>query len=209
MLPPIESVLIVIISGLMLSAVPGPSMLYVMSRSIGQCEKAGLASSAGLAVGGMLHAIAAALGLSSIIALSPLSFIAIQIFGAVYLLYLGIMTFREKIEQNKIYVSKVSKTNYLKVFNQGIIVEVSNPKTILFFLAFIPSVVSSAENFSSAQLLFLGLLIPLTALPSDLFIAFTGGKIADKLKRNVGLANWINKLSGTILILLALKLAWS
>jgi len=209
MLPPIESILIVIISGLMLSAVPGPSMLYVMSRSIGQSEKAGLASSAGLAVGGMLHAIAAALGLSSIIALSPLSFIAIQVFGVVYLLYLGIMTFREKIDQNKIHVSKVSKANYLKVFNQGIIVEVSNPKTILFFIAFIPSVVSSAENFSSAQLLFLGLLTPLTALPSDLFIAFTGGKIADKLKRNVGLANWINKLSGAILILLAVKLAWS
>jgi len=209
MLPSIESILLVIVSGLILSAVPGPSMLYVMSRSIGQNEKAGLASSAGLAIGGMIHAAAAALGLSSIIALSPSLFIAIQIFGVIYLAYLGVSMLRGNIEDDNMRTSKVNSLNYFKILKQGVLVEVANPKTILFFIAFIPSVVPSTENYSSTQLLLLGLLIPLTALPSDLFIAFAGGKIADKLKRNVGLVNRISKMSGIILLLLAVKLACS
>lgn len=209
MFPPFESILLVLISGLMLAAIPGPSMLYVLSRSMGQSCNAGLVSSAGLAFGGMLHAFAASLGLSSIIALNPDLFIAIQVFGSLYLAYLGITMMNEKIESDEIKITTVGQMNYRKIFVQGVIVEISNPKTILFFLAFIPSILSSTESYSSGQLLFLGLLVPLTALPSDLIVSFAGGKMATKLKSNIRLANQINKLAGIFLIFLSLRLALS
>jgi len=207
-MPPIESIILVLISGFMLSLIPGPSMLYVLSRSIAQNHGAGVISSAGLAVGGMIHALAAASGLAAIVALNPSLFTAVQVFGVLYLGYLGIGMLRDKIDSNEIEVIKVNSMGYRKIFLQGIVVEVSNPKTILFFLAFIPSLLSSETTMTTTQLLVLGLIIPITAIPSDLVVAFTGGKLAEKLKQNVKMVNIINGVAGVFLILLAIRLAF-
>lgn len=207
-MPPIESVILVLVSGFILSLIPGPSMLYVLSRSIAQNYSAGIISSAGLAVGGMIHALAAATGLATIVALNPSLFTAIQIFGVIYLAYLGVGMLKDKINSNEMEVLTVNQVGYRKIFFQGVIVEASNPKTILFFLAFIPSLLSSETTMTTTQLLILGLLIPLTAIPSDLVVAFTGGKLAVKLKQNVKMVNVINAVAGVLLILLAVRLAF-
>ncbi|WP_444998056.1 LysE family translocator [Aliikangiella sp. IMCC44359] len=206
MLPNIDSIILVAIAGFMLAATPGPSMLYVLSRSMNQSYKAGLASSAGLAIGGMFHALAAAVGLASIVAYSPKLYLIIQIGGAGYLAYLGSNMLKNPIEPSEVTIEQQPKSSYRHIFWQGVIVEITNPKTILFFVAFIPSLLSGKEEYSSSQLLVLGILIPLTALPSDLIVSLAGGKLAERLKRNIQMANWINKAAGTFLIALALRL---
>ena len=208
-MPPIEAVILVLVSGFMLSIIPGPSMLYVLSRSIAQSHNAGIVSSAGLAIGGMIHAVIAASGLAAIIALNHSLFLAVEILGACYLTYLGIGMIKDKINSNEIEVIQVNRAGYKKIFFQGIIVELSNPKTILFFLAFIPSILASEETMSATQLLILGLLIPLTAVPSDLVVAFTGGKLAEKIKQNIKMVNIVNTLAGSFLILLAIRIVLS
>lgn len=207
-MPSIESIILVLISGFMLSLIPGPSMIYVLSRSIAQNHHAGIVSSVGLAIGGMIHALAAASGLAAIITLNPSLFTAVQVFGVIYLTYLGVSMLRERVSSNKFVVKDINNMCYSKIFFQGVIVELSNPKTILFFLAFIPSLLSSEQTASPTQLLFLGLLIPLAAIPSDLIVAFTGGKLAEKLKNNIAMVNKINALGGLFLVLLAIRLAF-
>ncbi|MET1256017.1 LysE family translocator [Aliikangiella maris] len=206
MLPSFESLIIVTLAGCLLAVTPGPSMFYVLSRSMSQNTRAGLASSAGLAVGGICHALAAAFGLASIIAINHHLFLLVQIFGVTYLAYLGFSCFKSSAQSHRLIIEKQKDCGYQKIFWQGVLVEISNPKTILFFVAFIPSLLSDSSDITTSQLLILGMLIPITALPSDLFVSLAGGKLAQKLKCNLWITNGLNKLSGIILIGLAIRL---
>ncbi|MGB0495190.1 MAG: LysE family translocator, partial [Kangiellaceae bacterium] len=141
MFPSLETILLVLSAGFALAATPGPSMLYVLSRSIEQDYKAGFASSAGMAIGGMFHAIIAATGIASVIILSPTLYSSIKYAGAIYLLYLGFNMLKHNIKLDEVSLDLKSKEEldtkleknkmtYKKIFVQGMLVELSNPKTI-------------------------------------------------------------------------------
>ncbi len=205
-MPTFETIAIVTFAGLALSASPGPSMLYVLSRSIGQSHTAGLVSAAGLAVGGFLHVIAAALGLAALFNYFPNVFLALKYAGAVYLIYLGIGMFRDSGGSDPSGVERVKRVSLRRVFYQGILVEALNPKTLLFFVAFLPQFVDQQLGSVGTQMLILGALVPLTAVPSDLIVAFTGGGIAQRIARNRDMSRLLSWLAGAILIGLGLNI---
>ncbi len=205
-MPTFETIIIVTFAGLALSASPGPSMLYVLSRSVGQSHTAGLVSAAGLAVGGFVHVIAAALGLAALFNYLPGVFTAIKFAGAFYLIYLGIDMIRDHQDDAPTGPSKVRHLSLRRIFYQGILVETLNPKTLLFFVAFLPQFVDQQLGSVGVQMVVLGALVPLTAIPSDLIVALTGGGIAQHLARNRAMSRWLSWLAGAILIGLGLNI---
>ena len=155
-----------------------------LSRSVGQDRSAGLASAAGLAVGGVMHAIAAAIGLSALLSYSPTIYRLLTLAGAIYLIYLGVQMYRSRHEGMG-ETCTVRQQPLWSIFRQGVLVEVLNPKTALFFVAFLPQFVhhdGGAAHTVMLQVFILGMLIPLTAVPSDLIVAYTGGTLARRIR---------------------------
>jgi len=181
-MPTAETIVVVTLAGLALSASPGPSMLYVLSRSVGQSRNAGLMSAAGLGVGGVVLALAAAFGLAALLEASPIAYSIVRYAGAAYLVYLGYDLIASR-EETRGEVAHVDTSSLWRIFYQGVLVEVLNPKTLLSFLAFIPQFVDQGRGSVTAQMLVLGVLVPLTAVPSDLIVATAGGTIADRMAR--------------------------
>lgn len=205
MFPDFTSIMAVIIAGLTLAAIPGPSMMYVISLSMSQGKMAGFASSVGLALGGMVHAIIASIGLGSVIVKLPYVLGGIQITGAFYLFYLGVNTILEKsITSEDLVVKKVDKKSLSLIFRQGIIVELLNPKTILFFMAFLPQFIESNTEYLKLNMFILGIIVPLTAIPFDAIATVSGRFLADKIAGSKNMQNTIKYISGAILIILAL-----
>ena len=204
-MPDLQTILIVTIAGLTLSASPGPSMLYVLSRSIGQDTTAGIASSIGLCIGGILLAILSAFGLSIVVQQSEVLFSSIKIAGACYLIYLGLQIIKS-VGKDELKINKIEKDSFSRILFQGILVELLNPKTIIFFIAFLPQFIILDSQNVTLQLLVLGILVPLTAIPSDLIVCFASGLLANKLSKNSRISIFLNCASGLILIGLGIRI---
>jgi threonine/homoserine/homoserine lactone efflux protein len=195
----------VTLAGLLLSASPGPSMLYVLSRSVGQSRAAGFASSIGLAIGGVLLALASALGLAAIFEASPRAFTILQICGGCYLCYLGFGMIKHA-GKDDMSIKTVKNTPFSKILGQGVLVELLNPKTAIFFLAFLPQFVNYERSDITSQMLVLGMLVPLTAIPSDIIVSIAGGTLAEKLSRKPIASVILAWIGGLILIGLAIRI---
>jgi len=153
--------------------VPGPAVLYVVARSIHEGRRAGIASVLGIHVGTLVHIAAATLGLSAIVLSSALAFTAIKVAGAVYLVGLGLWTiFARRAERD---VALGGERNLRRAFAQGVVVNVLNPKTALFFLAFLPQFVDADAEHAVPQIAFLGLLFALLGLVTDSLWALAAG----------------------------------
>lgn len=212
-MPSLEAIVAVTLAGLALSVTPGPSMLYVLSRSVGQSRGAGLASAVGLCVGGLVLAIASAYGLAQAFQRSDWLVTALRYAGSLYLVWLGIDMIRgARAEAQKTYqVDAVQRRSLAGIVWQGIVVEVLNPKTVLFFALFLPPFIHVTDGLPpqgslQLQLLILGLLVPLTAIPMDLIVAFSGGSMAQFLNRRRDMRTWMAWLGGAVLIAIAVNL---
>lgn len=201
-MPSAETMIAVALAGLALSASPGPSMLYVLSRSVGQSRAAGLASAVGLGLGGLVLALIAALGLAAVFQQSEFAFHALTFIGAAYLVYLGVQMILETRTQTAadFELQEVNKRSFATIVWQGVLVEVLNPKTILFFVLFIPSFLDANKGDIVTQTLILGALVPLTAVPSDIIVAMIGGSAADAVKKNARLRMTLGWIGGLVLI---------
>lgn len=212
-MPPFDNVLAVLFAGTLLSMTPGPSMLYVLSRSVGQSRTAGLASALGLALGGMLLAVATAMGLARLFADVPALVVILRYCGSAYLVWLGanmILTARSGASAD-MKVEKVVHKSYASIVWQGVLVELLNPKTVLFFALFLPPFVEVGVDQGSpgnvqSQLLFLGILVPLTAMPSDTLIAFMGGTLTQSINHRRRFRERLGWAGGLALIAIALNL---
>lgn len=180
-------------------------MMYVLSRSVGQSRAAGFASSLGLAIGGVLLAIGSALGLAVIFEYSSTLYRVISIAGATYLLYLGYDMIKGAGKE-KLEISKVNSQSFSRIMYQGILVELLNPKTILFFLAFLPQFVDYSRTDVTMQMMILGILVPLTAIPSDVTVSVIGGSLTNKLSKRPGFGIALTWIGGLILIGLGLRI---
>lgn len=212
-MPPIENILAVLFAGTLLSMTPGPSMLYVLSRSIGQSRAAGLASAVGLALGGMLLAVATAIGLAKLFADYPALVVILRYCGSAYLVWLGVTMILNARASARfdLKAAKVTQNSYTSIIWQGILVELLNPKTVLFFALFLPpfveiSSVDGSTNDVQSQLLVLGILVPLTAVPSDTLIACLGGTLSENLKHRQRFREWLGWIGGLTLIAIATNL---
>ena len=212
-MPPFENVIAVLFAGTLLSLTPGPSMLYVLSRSVGQSRAAGLASAFGLALGGMLLAVATAMGLARLFEGVPELVVILRYCGSAYLVWLGanmILNARSDASID-LKVEKVVRKSYTSIVWQGVLVELLNPKTVLFFALFLPPFVEVGVGQNSAasvqsQLLFLGILVPLTAMPSDTLIAFMGGTLTKRINHRRAFRERLGWAGGLTLVAIALNL---
>ncbi|MEL6550230.1 MAG: LysE family translocator [Pseudomonadota bacterium] len=204
--------LAVALAGLALSVTPGPSMLYVLSRSVGQSRGAGLASAVGLCFGGVVLAVATALGLAQLLERSDWLVTALRFAGSLYLIWLGVDMIRgAKAAAEVTYeVEQVKQRSMASIMWQGVLVEVLNPKTVLFFALFVPPFITvgdaTGDSHLQLQLLILGILVPLTAIPMDLVVAYTGGSMARFMNRQRDMRKWMAWGGGTVLIAIAINL---
>ncbi len=190
-------------AAIILAVTPGPGIFYVLARSLKGGRGEGITSSLGTAVGGFGHVIAAALGLSAILATSALAFALIKYLGAAYLIYLGIRTLLSKDEVD---VPEATSESNRSAFYQGVTTEVLNPKTALFFLAFIPQFVNPDGNVVG-QFILLGSISVLLNTSADFAVAFLAGPLGKRLKESVQWRQRQRRFSGGALIALGIYVA--
>lgn len=164
MLIPPDQLFVFALASLALLLIPGPAVLYIVTRSASQGPAAGMASVLGIQCGGMVHVLMATLGLSAILLSSALAFNLIKYAGAAYLVYLGLRTWfsRESLE-----LGTLQRQSLRQIFAQGFVVNALNPKTALFFFAFLPQFVDPHRGAASVQFLLLGLVFIILATLSD------------------------------------------
>lgn len=165
-------------AALLLAVTPGPGIFYVLARTLAGGRREGIRSSAGTFLGGLFHVLAAALGISAILAASALAFHAIKYAGIVYLIVLGVRMIRARNEEMP--VENASRTS--GAFRQGIFTEVLNPKTALFFLSFIPQFIAPERGHVFVQFAALGFLTVALNTAADLTVVSLAGAIERKLK---------------------------
>jgi threonine/homoserine/homoserine lactone efflux protein len=168
------------IAAVALLAIPGPAVLYIVVQSAEQGRRAGIASVAGIHVGSLVHVAAATAGLSALIVASAVAFSVVKFAGAAYLVYLGI---RKLLERPVVTATGRLREPLRRSFTRGIVVNVVNPKTALFFLAFLPQFVERSRGGVWSQVLVLGLLFVLLGLVSDSLYALAAGTVGGLLRR--------------------------
>ncbi len=183
---------------------PGPVVLYIIARSVSQGRRAGLFSVIGLEIGNFCHVLAAALGLTAILLSSAWLFDLVKYLGAAYLIYLGIRKLRSPVALEAQTVTADSRRH---VFFQSITVAVLNPKTALFFFAFLPQFIDPNKSNITAQILFLGVIMVAMATLSDSLYAIAAGTAGHLLRGNKRFLQIQHTVSGLIYIGLGLTAA--
>jgi threonine/homoserine/homoserine lactone efflux protein len=207
-LPPARDLLLFMTAAIVLLAIPGPAVLYIVARSVDHGRKAGLASCSGVATGGLVHVLAATLGLSALLVSSARAYSVVKYAGAAYLIYLGIKKLRERpVAADS--VNHVQAISLRRVYTQGVLVEVLNPKVAIFFFAFLPQFVNPTRGHVALQFFALGLLFIVMGLVSDSLWALTAGSAASWLQRNRIFLRHQQHVSGTVYIGLGLATAAS
>jgi threonine/homoserine/homoserine lactone efflux protein len=186
-----------------LAVVPGPAVTYIVMHSVDKGRRAGLASAAGVASGGLVHAAAATIGLSALIASSATAFTAVKLVGAVYLIVVGIRRIAGRDDSEQVQAQPAPMR---RIYRQGVIVNVFNPKTALFFLAFLPQFVDRGASVPP-QVAVLGLTFAAIAFASDCVYALLADLLAGRLRRSGRGARARRYLSGTIFVALGVTAA--
>lgn len=203
-MPDVASFTIFLTAAVILAVTPGPGIFYVLTRSIKGGRREGVSSTLGTTIGGLFHVFAAAFGLSAILATSALAFSLVKYAGAAYLIYLGL---RFIITRDEFEITATPHSiNHHDAFRQGIITEMLNPKTALFFLAFIPQFINP-EGVVVLQFILLGSLSVLLNSTADLIVAFLAGPLGGYLTRNVKLRQGQRLFSGLAFIALGAYVA--
>jgi threonine/homoserine/homoserine lactone efflux protein len=184
------------LASLALAVVPGPAVLYIVAQSVHGGRRAGVVSAIGVASGGMVHVLAAVVGLSTLLAASAEGFTAVKILGAVYLVWLGIRTLMSADDR---IGGRAAERTLGRTYRQGVVVNVLNPKTALFFLAFLPQFVDPHES-TRGQLAVLGAVFVVIALTSDLVWALVAGTAGAVLRRSRTFLRIQRYVSGTIFV---------
>lgn len=198
MIPDGPSVGLFVVAALALLIVPGPAVLYIVARSIHEGRRAGLASVVGIHVGTLVHIAAATLGLSALIVSSAVAFTAVKVAGAVYLVVLGLWTLFSRRAEPEIALG--GERNLRRAFAQGIVVNILNPKTALFFLAFLPQFVDPNAVHPALQIAFLGVLFALLGLVTDSIWAVAAGTAGGVLRRSSRFVRTQRYVTGTVYI---------
>lgn len=183
LLPPWPLLSAFLVASFVLAVTPGPGVLYIVARSIAQGRSSGLASVAGVALGNFGNAIAASFGLAALFAVSSIAFTIVKYAGAAYLIYLGIQALRAPIAAGDGASERTIATLDLRrIFRDGFIVALLNPKTTIFFAAFLPQFIDPKGSVA-AQSILLGAIFVVIAAITDSIYAFAASRIAPALSR--------------------------
>jgi len=193
-----------LLAALIIAAVPGPAILYVAARTLSGGRKAGIASAFGTALGGLVHVIGGGLGVSAVILASAELFAALKLAGAVYLIWLGVRTFREAGHSP---LEQAAPTSAKRAFRDGIVVEALNPKMAVFFLAFIPQFIDPAAGHPALQFMALGLITVALNTVADVVVVAMASAARENFVRKPLLFRRLRQGSGFFLAGLGISLA--
>jgi len=189
-------------AALVLLLIPGPAVLYIVARSMAQGRMAGFVSDLGIHAATLIHVMAAALGLSALLASSALAFSIVKYLGAAYLIWLGLKKIFGRLEEAE--AGALSRHSHARLFRDGFIVNLLNPKTALFFFAFLPQFAEPERGHLAVQITFLGLLFAGLGFITDGCYALLAGTAGNWLKRSRRFLEIERYVSGTLFIGLGL-----
>jgi threonine/homoserine/homoserine lactone efflux protein len=198
--------IIFLTAALLLNITPGPDIIFLISKTLSHGRKSGFATVLGLGTGAMIHTLFVSLGISVIITKSVMLFTIIKYVGALYLFYLGLRAFFCGGIKFKNEEKKRSQESFFNSFYQAVIIDVTNPKVALFFIAFLPQFYRNNGNSKIVQFLTLGLIIVLIGFAVESLIVVISDRIAGVLKRKPAFAKIMDNLLGTMFIALGVKL---
>lgn len=206
-MPGIHDLPLFIISGLLLNITPGPDSLYIIGRSASQGWRAGATAAFGIGTGTLVHVCAAAFGLSAILATSVTAFTIVKLIGAAYLLYIGISMLRVRASGEVAAATQPALPASLgRIFSQGFLTNVLNPKVALFFLAFVPQFIDPSAANKPLAFVTLGAIFDFNGMLWCNFLAWTAATASARLKGNAQLGKVLNRLTGCLFVGLGLKL---
>ena len=204
MLNPSYDLSLFLLAALVIAAVPGPGIFYVTARTLSGGSRAGIASTFGTALGGLVHVVAGGIGVSAIILASAQLFTGLKLIGALYLVWLGVKTFREAGNMPAEPTEPVGAT---RAFREGIAVEALNPKTAAFFLAFIPQFLDPAAGHPALQFMALGLISVALNTSADIVVVAMASAARENFVRKPHLLRRLRQGSGFFLAGLGISLA--
>lgn len=195
-----------ILTSILIIMTPGQDMLLVMSRSLSQGKKAGIMTALGVSIGLMGHTVLASLGLGALLMASEWVFNIIKFIGAAYLLYIGYQLLTSKEHQLAVK-GEMPQVSYKKMFLQGAISNISNPKITIFYFSYLPQFVTPNGGSETLQLFILGSTFAVLTFLLKAPIGFLSGLLSVWIKTRPIVLNYIHKTSGSILVILGIKLA--
>jgi RhtB (resistance to homoserine/threonine) family protein len=193
-------------AALALNLSPGPDLLFVLSRTLSGGRRVGMASVAGVCSGALIHVVAAAVGISAIMATSALAFAVVKYVGAAYLLFLGLQALRSAGAGASLDLKAAPRISAWRAYRQGILVDVLNPKAAIFFMAFLPQFVRPEYGEVPLQLLLLGVLVVLVAVFVECAMVLLAARASSALRDNRRLSQWFDRVLGSVLIGLGIRL---
>ncbi|MDR2009366.1 MAG: LysE family translocator [Bacteroidales bacterium] len=196
-----------IATAIVLTIMPGPDILFVLTQSISRGKKAGMVFAAGLCTGLIFHIAALSLGLSVLIKESPDTFILLKVFGAAYLVFLGIKSF---LGRNKAsFRLNYEKIDSRKLYTKGILMNLLNPKVILFFLAFFPQFIDINSPNTAIQICFLGFLFIIQAFIIFSTVAILADKLSEKIMQKPRMPYIMNIIESVLFVAIGISLLFT
>lgn len=199
------TLLVFCITALVIIITPGPNLIYIATRSASQGRKAGLLSVLGVSCGTLIHVMAASLGLSALLVSSALAFNTVKYLGAAYLIYLGLRTWLTETDGRE--AADLKPTRMANICFQGMLTNVFNPKTALFFLAFLPQFVDTSLGHVAEQMLLLGVILIFIGLVVDSTVAFVANSAGDWLRRKTKVQQKQKWITGGVYVTLGVSTA--
>lgn len=204
----IHDLALFVVSGLLLNVMPGPDSLLIMTRSATQGWRAGSAAALGIGTGTFVHIVAAALGLSAILATSAAAFTVVKLAGAAYILYLAVgMLLSKRGDGSAAKPLNVAPLPLRRIYAQGILTNVLNPKVALFFLAFVPQFIDANAPHKALAFLILGAIFNLNGMLWCNGLALFTARASARIKLNPAVTQWLNRATGGLFVWLGVKLA--
>ena len=193
-----------LLTAFLMNITPGTDTVYIVNRSVSQGRKAGIYSVLGISTGALVHTFMAAIGLSVILTTSVVLFTLIKLIGAGYLIYLGVRMLLQK--SSNFQLANTKNMSIKKIYIQGLLTNVTNPKVALFFISFLPQFISGDNTYGPLPFIILGLSFVLTSTAWCLLVSIFASFTTKKLRNNPKVELILNKITGVIFIRLGIKL---
>ncbi|WP_442764884.1 LysE family translocator [Sulfurospirillum cavolei] len=203
----LQTIAMFITASTLLALAPGPDILFVLTQSMSQGSRSGIAIALGLCSGLIFHTTAVALGVAVIFQTSLLAFTLLKMIGAAYLLYLAFMAFKDA-SKNKLETDK-TPIRLVSLYKRGIFMNITNPKVSIFFLAFLPQFTRPEAGNVTGQIFMLGALFMLSAFVVFFFVSLLAGRVGQWFAQTKNGEKILNRVAGTIFAALAFKLAFT
>lgn len=204
-MPDTHSLVLFMAAGFLLNVTPGPDLLYILGRSVSQGRAAGVVSALGIGAGCVVHVLAASLGLSALLLALPHAYDLVRWAGAVYLVVLGVRSFLAR--QGALEVKGLAPVSLRRIFFQGALTNVLNPKVALFFLAFLPQFADPTRGPLAPQLLLLGAIFDVNGTVVCMLFALFASEVAAWVRSRYGVSRLFDRLTGGLFIGLGVRLA--